>query len=80
MQAPAKGNVTDMALPEEAKEFNPAFPGNDAINFARAYGDRENREHGTFGRFPANFETPLHTHSNDYRAIVLKGEMTNPLW
>lgn len=70
--------VEDKVLPEEKKEFVNAFPGNDAINFAAAYGDRSDRAHGTFGRFPANFETPVHTHTNDYRAIVLKGEMTNP--
>ncbi len=72
------GGVTDKTLPEENKAFAPAFPGNDKINFATAYGDRSKHEHGTFGRFPANFETPPHVHSHDYRAIVLKGEMTNP--
>ncbi len=70
--------VKDNALPVEAKKFAPAFPGNDAIQFAPAYGDRESGRHGTFGRFPANFETPAHVHSHDYRAVVLSGEMTNP--
>jgi len=70
--------VIDEALPEDEKSFSPAFPGNDAVQFADAYGDRASGEHGTFGRFPANFETPLHIHSHSYRAVVLKGEMTNP--
>lgn len=43
-----------------------------------ACGSREASPHGTFGQFPANFETPEHTHSHAYSAIVLKGEMTNP--
>ncbi len=70
--------IVDSALPVEEKEFLPAFPGDDTINFARAYGNRDGQSHGTFGRFPANFETPPHTHSHAYRAIVVSGEMTNP--
>ncbi len=70
--------IADEVLLEEEKLFVPAFPGTDAVQFADAYGDRASGEHGTFGRFPANFETPLHIHSHSYRAVVLKGEMTNP--
>ncbi|WP_299593172.1 DUF4437 domain-containing protein [uncultured Tateyamaria sp.] len=72
------GKIADSALPIEDKEFLPAFPGDDTINFARAYGNRNGHAHGTFGRFPANFVTPPHTHSHSYRAVVLSGEMTNP--
>ncbi len=78
-KAPANAqNVIDKALPVEQKKFVPAFPGNDTINFAAAYGDRSSGQHGTFGKFPGNFETPPHVHSHDYRAVVLSGEMTNP--
>lgn len=48
------------------------------IKFANAYGDRNTGAHGTFGLFPPGFETPLHTHSASYRAIVVRGVMTNP--
>ncbi len=72
------GEVQNKALPVEDKKFVPAFPGNDAINFAAAYGDRSSGQHGTFGRFPANFETPPHIHTHGYSAIVVSGEMTNP--
>ena len=70
--------VSDLAIPGLTRTFEPAFPGNESINFSAVYGDRMTGQHGTFARFPANFETPLHIHSHDYRAIVLKGEMTNP--
>lgn len=70
--------LQDKVLPAEERSFVPAFEGNDLIFFAVAYGDRETGEHGTFGRFPPNFETPPHVHSQDYRAVVLSGEMTNP--
>ena len=68
---PSKSSV----LKEEDKKFNVVM---EPISFADAYGSRETGPHGTYGQFPANFETPNHTHSNSYHAIVLKGEMTNP--
>lgn len=70
--------IVDRVLPVDDKVFLPAFPGNDKIVFAAAYGDRNTKGHGTFGRFPANFETPPHIHTHAYRAVVIKGVMTNP--
>ncbi len=70
--------VKDRVLTDQEKVFTPAFPGDDAVVFARAYGDRNTHAHGTFGRFPAEFETPPHIHSHGYRAVVISGEMTNP--
>ncbi len=51
---------------------------NPAIAMATAHGDRATGPHGTFGKFPANFTTPFHTHSGAYHGIVVKGVMTNP--
>ena len=51
---------------------------NEAIRFGDAFGDRATGPQGTFGTFPANFITPVHTHTGAYHAIVLRGEMTNP--
>ena len=67
--------VSSVTLREEDKAFTPQFG---PVEFADAFGSREKGPHGTFGKFPAAFETPVHTHSHGYRAIVLKGEMTNP--
>lgn len=64
-----------MATPGEAMAFENINP---AIRMATAWGDRGKGAHGTFGRFPANFITPLHTHSGAYHGIVVKGVMTNP--
>lgn len=75
---PAGQDFNDRALPASERIFKPAFEGNNLIFFANAYGDRTTGEHGTFGRFPPNFETPPHIHSEGYRAVVLAGEMTNP--
>ena len=43
-----------------------------------AYGDRDKRAHGSFGRFPPTFETPTHVHTGAYHGVVIKGVMTNP--
>lgn len=67
--------VGNIILPEESKVFKQVMG---PVSFADAYGNRETGFHGTFGRFPAGFETPVHTHSHAYRAVVLKGKMTNP--
>ncbi len=71
----ADDGAKSAVLQEENKVFENVMG---PINFANAYGSRETGPHGTFGQFPANFETPEHTHSHSYRAIVLKGQMTNP--
>lgn len=49
------------------------------IEFGMAYGNTFESDHGTLGKFPKNFETPLHTHSNSYHAVVIEGRMTNPM-
>ena len=67
--------VTSKTLREEDKTFTPQFG---PVEFADAFGNRETGPHGTYGKFPAEFETPAHIHSHGYRAVVLKGEMTNP--
>ncbi len=51
---------------------------NPAIQMAVAYGDKTKGAHGTFGKFPANFITPSHTHTGAYHGVVIKGVMTNP--
>lgn len=71
----ANSHTESKVLKEENKEFVKMFG---PVEFADAYGSREAGPHGTYGKFPAGFKTPVHTHTHSYRAIVLKGEMTNP--
>ena len=70
--APAIENAT---VPAETLDFQNINP---AIAMAHAYGDRAATAHGSFGTFPANFVTPVHTHTGAYRAVVIEGTMTNP--
>ncbi len=62
-------------LSEKARVFANINP---AVKMASAYGDKSHGVHGTFGQFPAKFETPYHTHSAAYHGVVIKGVMTNP--
>lgn len=65
----------EVTLPQEARAFKNINP---AIKMAPAYGNRGIGAHGSFGQFPASFETPVHTHTGAYHGIVIKGMMTNP--
>lgn len=71
----AEDGVKSKVLKEENKVFVKMFG---PVEFADAYGSRESGPHGTYGSFPPGFETPPHIHTHGYRAIVIKGEMTNP--
>ncbi len=71
------GRVSDDTLPAQSKVFEPALEEDLSILFVSAYGDRKADAHGTFGRFPAPLETPVHIHTHGYRTIVLKGVMSN---
>jgi len=65
----------EVATPKAQLKFQKINP---AVSMAPAYGDMNKGGHGTFGKFPANFETPLHIHTAAYHGIVLKGVMKNP--
>lgn len=42
-----------------------------------AYGNLSNSRHGTFVKMPAGFVSDLHTHTEDYYAVVIKGVGAN---
>ncbi len=65
----------DVAMSASTLQFSNINP---AVQMATAYGDRSVGEHGTFGKFPANFITPIHIHTGAYHGVVIKGVMTNP--
>lgn len=65
----------DTATPSAKIVFNKINP---AISMGGAYGDMSKGGHGTFGKFPANFITPFHTHTGAYHGVVVAGTMTNP--
>ncbi len=74
-----------LGTPILAGEFDPAAPVampaaqlvyfnlNPAIRMADAYGELAKGAHGTFGKFPANFDSGLHTHTGPITALSCKG-------
>ena len=74
-EKPAFDPNKEIATPVDAINFENINP---AIRMGAAWGDRSKGKHGTFGKFPAEFITPFHTHSGAYHGVVLKGVMTNP--
>lgn len=42
-----------------------------------AYGNLAEGKHGTFIRMPAGFVSPVHAHTEDYFAVVIKGTGAN---
>jgi hypothetical protein len=65
----------EVAMPRANLKYNHINP---AIEMADAYGDMSKGMHGTFGKFPANFDAGFHTHTGAYHGVVIKGVMTNP--
>ena len=51
--------------------------GGTKIEFADVFGDIKTDKHGSFFRFTPGFVSPLHTHTYDYFAVVIKGEVAN---
>lgn len=47
------------------------------LQAAPAYGDLAHGPHGTFIRMPAGYVSKIHTHSEDYWAVVVSGVMVN---
>ena len=47
------------------------------LEVAPAYGDMAEGAHGTFVKMPAGFVSEVHTHSQDYYAVVIAGVMVN---
>ena len=77
--AQAEGPAFDPNKPVAMPSSEVAYANiNPAIQMADVWGDRATGPHGSFGKFPANFETPIHTHTFAYHGVVVAGVMTNP--
>ncbi len=63
------------ATPQSGLAFEEIAP---FVQMATAWGDRAKAAHGTFGIFKAQSESPSHTHTGAYHAVVISGRMANP--
>jgi mannose-6-phosphate isomerase-like protein (cupin superfamily) len=48
---------------------------NSQIEASDLWGDSKKGAHGSLAKFPGSFIEPLHTHTNEIRVVVVKGEM-----
>ena len=69
------------SIPSSQLKFNDTgargVDGKTKIEFADAYGNMTTGKHGSFFIFTPGFVSPLHTHTYDYFAVVLKGVLAN---
>ena len=43
------------------------------VKIADVWGNHATGAFGAFTKFPAGFKTPLHTHTNDFKIVIIKG-------
>ena len=58
-------------MPRDLK-WKPLSPGS-AASIVDLWGDHTKGPYGALFRFPPGYETPVHTHTNDMRIVVLTG-------
>jgi hypothetical protein len=82
----ALATCTLLALPAHAADTSISVPVNELKFFdtgvgplkaAPGFGDLSKGPHSTFVKLPAGFVSPLHTHSDDYYAVVITGVIAN---
>ncbi|MEO5621600.1 MAG: DUF4437 domain-containing protein [Cypionkella sp.] len=64
-----------LSLPADQLQFGPTGIKTEAgeLMAGPAFGDLSKGQHGTFIKMPAGFVSPIHTHTEDYLAVVIKG-------
>jgi beta-alanine degradation protein BauB len=67
----------DSSVDLPVTELNYLETGIGPLLAARGFGDFMTGAHGTFIKMPAGFVSQLHTHSEDYYAVVISGVMSN---
>jgi hypothetical protein len=79
LPALAEDGPASTSIPADAIGFGPTGVRTEAgeLKAGPAYGNPATGKHGTFVRMPAHFVSPLHTHTADYFAVVIKGAAVN---
>jgi len=78
--AAAPGDHPSLNLPVTQLQYSPAGVRDGVpskIQFAPAFGNPSTGAHGTFAKMPAGFVSPIHTHTEDYYAVVISGVGVN---
>ena len=75
-----KTKTPSLSRPVTELEYGPTGPSDGVhgeLYAAPAYGDLAHGPHGTSIKMPAGDVSPTHTHTEDYRAVVVSGVMVN---
>jgi hypothetical protein len=70
--AAAEPSGPDVIIPFAEVAFADEAPGQPQ-RLGKLWGERANGPAGTYLRTPGGFEAPLHSHTADYRAVVIQG-------
>lgn len=76
----ASGNRASVSTPVTDLKFGPTGVSDGVhgeLYAAPAYGDLGHGAHGTFIKMPAGFVSKVHTHTEDYWAVVISGVAVN---
>jgi hypothetical protein len=78
-RTPTQEDIASSSLPADKVPFGPTGIKTEIgeLKAGPAYGDLSNGRHGTFLRMPANYVSPLHSHTADYFAVVIEGLVVN---
>ena len=74
VSAQAATGIAPVFMPAADLKWSPLDPTRaPGVMSADVWGDHTTGAFGGFTKFPAGFMTPLHTHTNDYKIVVIKG-------
>jgi hypothetical protein len=70
-----------MSIPASKIGFGPTGVKSNGLELKAGpvYGNLQTGKHGTFVKMPAGFSSAVHTHTEDYYAVVIKGVGANHL-
>lgn len=77
--AQAQDEQASVSIPADKVAFGATGVKTEAgeLKAGPAYGNLASGKHGTFVRMPAHFVSPLHIHTADYYAVVIRGVAVN---
>jgi quercetin dioxygenase-like cupin family protein len=64
---------TPTIRPAADMKWAPISPDNPQVMISDLWGDHTKGAYGALIKFPAGWETPLHTHTSDFRIVVISG-------
>ncbi|RYZ41642.1 MAG: DUF4437 domain-containing protein [Myxococcaceae bacterium] len=73
--AGGKSTATFQQTAYDKLAWTELMPGGPAVHVL--WGDMKKGPYGLLMKFPAGFDSGLHTHSADYHGVLVKGRMTN---